>query len=391
MPLDNEKVINKSTPETSIEIANEIMKENLANKSKRVEYGTPNGKFGDPDNINTKSSVLNVLDDITMKLVYMKVFPLPSTDTYIRLNNTFMSDPIKEGGKAEYDEGYFTNWGRYDRDFVPTMDVLDSGTFASMVATFDEAGAIAGTSENSLAWRKQITWKLPDIQFLGTSELQMNAVLNSLQSTLGTGHDAKLYNKVALTAINAPTVNITSTAADAYLAWIEIKKHVSDMVKGSDQFNIDNTKLKNGAKFRTVNEKDIVVLVSNKVYENLSSLKSQLIDAKKWMVEDDNIFGGLHVFGQQIDVKDEYNTIIKTKVGADKLPLYYLADNEIVFIERDVIKIHPIFKHSGTQQWDRNAQYVQTIHIWYMINVIPWKSGFKFTCDGLKVIPSYLK
>lgn len=237
--------------------------------------------------------------------------------------------------------------------------------------------------DNSHMFHKMLTLRAHEwTQYFKTNTL--SAFLGNIRDQIVESINMMKLAKVQKFLKELPIAKqITGKASneDAYDSLNELIDWIETVQFNDSDFCINKTGFQS-KNIKPAKKSDLLVLINKKTLNLIrTGLKARLINPEAFsltqVVDADNIIE----FHKMINDTANTSTVITTSNDS------VVDANTVIVIDRNALVLIDKLFFSGEQMYNANMAIQLDVHYWFMIGIIPWYKGFKFTDTKLSVIP----
>ncbi|MGL4950452.1 MAG: hypothetical protein ACRC4M_01225 [Mycoplasma sp.] len=319
-----------------------------------------------------KNSTAEWVKELLMLCLYVSVEKLGKA-AYLSFAQKFNDGEISNGNSKEYISKQKTGAGTYVADnFLPkgrSKKVIET----KIISMYDKDGTLA---DGAYQFRKTITVEEAEYLPYFTSG-SLNEFIAALTSEVMEIYEYFLFDRIStIVSKLSPQKTINGTAKNAFDCWVEeIFPTIADMLTMNSEYNysVDTVSV------HACNYEDLMIITSVKTAEGIrNGLKTQLFNAQL-LGPRENWDSQIETLGNKLIVGTEEEII---KVGGK-----YVSDDEVIVIQKDLIRHLLQLTKSGSQAWVENMVISIVLHVWGVAGILPWCKAFKYVNPNLNTLP----
>lgn len=381
-------IINLSEDLTTIntKIADSIAQENFKAPDAATFVADTAARIASPNPViqdNAKQAAGNFAAQLLLLCLYQEIEKPHSIDEYQLIANKFDAGFIPAGNGKEWVVNLVTGSEKWVvTAFNPTTITSPAlyGKYMSMYE-LNEAGEKVLTPQ-AYQFKKPITIQENEwFPYFTSGELR-SFIENCINITTESYMYYK-FNKMATLLTTMPiSKKITGTATNLFDALaLEILPNVYNMHMLNQSYSIDNVKY---PKVQTLSFTDMMMFVPLNVKTGLMhGIQSQLFNAHLMDIASGIPADNVIVLGDKIIYpEDDANKVVMVQDGTP-----YLPNNTIRVFDKNAIKHLQQINQAGSQSYNNNLTIQITLHVWGLVDYLPWKKAFEYTNNNIQVLP----
>lgn len=371
----NKNIDERQAIKNSGNIANTLAKEYNAENVK--DFMEKTNEEMNSKNVVTKNAAqtraASFVKDLALLLLYQVVIDSNSISYMNDFTNLFNDGTISEGNAKEYIVTLDTGHDAYKRGAFIPEDITEPLQEFKIIQMYKDKNVL---SDNAYQFKKSLTISEAEwLPYFKSGELKQ--FIDNISSKMIRTYDLFKFNLIAnlLTSLKPQKVlqgketNIFNALSN------EVFPEIENMIKYNKEYNISNT----SDYVDTCNESDLVIVVGNRLLSRLKNgVESQLFNAQ---------FFGPNSKPYMITSLNNKLNIGNSKTQINTSSEQYVNDDTIYVFDKNLIKSLIQVERNESQAWAENMTIQLTLHVWGVIDFLPWIKIFKYVNPNLEILP----
>lgn len=372
----NKNIKEVDTIKNCIKQADKIASKDYGAKGAKDFIETTNNEMSSSDKYTrstAKTRAASYVADLA-KLILYQTIEDNNKITYMKeFSEVFNDGNLHEGNTKQYIATLDTGNETYDANaFIPkgiTKPMIES----KLISMLNSDGTLTSTAYQ---FKKPLT--ITEAQWMPYFKAgNLKGFIEKISGDMVRAYDLFKFDKIArlLTSLK-PQKEIVGTEKDCFRALSnEVFPEIENMLKYNSEYNLDGTSDYTDAG----NESNIMIVVGNKLLSRIKNgVSSQLFNAQ---------FFGTNSSPYDIVSLNNQLTIGDANTPTKTSSTQYVDEDTIWVIDKGLIKSLLQVESNESQAWATNMTIQLTLHVWGVIDTLPWKKVFKYTNPNLKVLP----
>ena len=367
--------------EKNSEIANELAKDYGYESAK--ELMEQNAPMMNSNNKVVQSRASKVASDFTSQLSLLILYQAIETprikSIYDEIANFFDDGTIESGNSKQYTIDIITGSEQFEESkFIPDK-ITNPSIHAKLISMYKQADVL---SDTAYKFKKTLTIResqwVPFFMSGKLSEFIEKITINMIKS-----YQLFKFDRIAQIIKNLnPSKVINGTAPNAFEALsTEFFPNLESMLFIDNDYTYDKD---NYPICESVDKMDLVVICGIKMRAMLrSGVLSQLYNAKFTDLESNVNSANLFSLGKELNISTSDSSTPISNTETD-----YVNEDTIIVFDRDLIKHLLQINKNESQAFANNLTIQLTLHVWGVVDILPWKKCFKYTNANLLTLPN---
>ncbi|MGL4617135.1 MAG: hypothetical protein ACRCUM_02755 [Mycoplasmoidaceae bacterium] len=362
-------------------IADELARENYGAKDAKDFINSTNEKIKNGSAVaksNAKDRAAQYVSKLSLLILYQEVLDSNSIGYMTSFTSMFNDGNISEGNSKQYIVALDTGNDVYDREkFVPNehTDPLQENKTISMYRR--EGNKDVLNIPHAYQYKKSLTLTEAEwYPYFKAGELRK--FIDVISAKMKRSYELFKFDKIcSILRDLTPQKTINGTEANLFDCLSkEVFPEIEKMIKYNNDYNLDSTYEYTDA----LSEEDIVMVVGDRLVSRLKNgVETQLFNTQ---------FFGPN--SKPYNIVSLNNELVignsKTPISSDKTKPY-VDDDTILVFDKNIMKSLIHTEKNESQSWAENMTIQLTLHVWGVIDTIPWAKIFKYVNKNLNVLP----